>query len=67
MRDKIQTKGKKMLNFIQNPIRTIRTLRYIASQITPEDQAKIADADTKLEKALIKDQVMRRIFPDLSA
>jgi hypothetical protein len=52
---------------MRHPIRTIRVLRYIASQITPEDKARIEAAETELEKVLIKDQVMRRIFPNLPA
>lgn len=55
-----------MLEFILHPIQSTRTLRYIASHITPEHKAEIDAAETELEKAVIKDRILREIFPDLA-
>ena len=52
-----------MLELILHPIQSIRAIRYIASQLTPEDVAEHQAAKTDEEKAEISCRILNeRIF-----
>lgn len=52
-----------MLELILHPIQSIRSIRYIASQLTPQDVAERRAAKTDEEKAEITCRILNeRIF-----
>jgi hypothetical protein len=55
-----------MLEFILHPIQTIRSIRHIARQLTPENLAELDAAETDAERAVIETRIIRELYPDLA-
>ena len=55
-----------MFEFILHPIQSVRSVRFIASQLTPENLEELRSAKTKEEKDKIETRIVGEIFPDLA-
>jgi hypothetical protein len=64
MRDYNQTKGMKMFEIIRHPIQSVRTIRYIASQLTPAHLEALKATKTKDGKDMVEERIVRELFPD---
>lgn len=55
-----------MFEIIRHPINSIRTIRYIASQLTPAHMEALAATKTEAGKEMVEERIIGEIFPDLA-
>lgn len=55
-----------MFEIIRHPIQSVRTIRYIASQLTPAHLEALKATKTNDGKDMVKDRIIGELFPDLN-
>lgn len=54
-----------MFELILHPIQSVRTIRHIASQLTPAHLEALQATKTKDGRAMVEERILGEIFPEL--
>lgn len=49
---------------LMRPIKSIRALRRIMTEVTPEQRARLESASTKAEKTKVAEEIIEEMFPE---